>query len=82
MKFYASKQVAMRAKPKAKWIFSAPSKTSRITADLDVVAPGERIWFTSFKVLKQAEKYLEEIGHSPLSYQILYGNEINLRDPL
>ena len=82
MKFYASRQLAQRSKPNAKWLFSAPSKCGRITADLEFVGIGEIIWFTSFKVVKQAEKLLEEMGHSPVTYEILYGNYIKLKDPI
>jgi hypothetical protein len=82
MKFYASRQFAQRSKPMAKWLFSAPSKVGRITADLEFVAAGELLWFTSCKVIKQAEKHLEAMGHSPTTYEILYGNYIELKDPV
>jgi len=53
-----------------------------MTTDLEIVRKGERIWFTSSKIIKFAERYLEEMGHSPLSYEILHGSEIHLKEPL
>lgn len=82
MKFYASRELAKRSKPNAKWLFSAPSKCGRITADFEFIGRGDLIWFTSFKVVKQAEKYLEKSGQSELTYEILYGNYIHIEDPI